>query len=62
MWDEHQRTQKIDFELERIKRDLREQDRELEVLMEACGVEPDHEDPTPQGPPTFPDNTFVLRG
>lgn len=63
MWNERQRSQKIDFELERIKRDLREQDRELEDLMEACGEEPDREEPTLRGPALVcPDDTSVLRG
>ncbi len=33
MWNERQRTQKIGFELERVKRELREQDEQLAELM-----------------------------
>ena len=63
MWNERQRAQKIDVELERIKRDLREQDRELEDLTDACGAEDGDEKPTTrQANPALLNNTFVLRG
>ena len=38
MWNERQRTQKIGFELERVKRELREQHLEMGELMRMCGV------------------------
>ncbi len=63
MWNERQRAQKIDVELERIKRDLREQDRELGGLMDACGVDDGDEKPTTRhSNPALLNNTFVLRG
>jgi hypothetical protein len=40
MWNERQRTQKIHFELERVKRELREQDEALEELMREHFVTP----------------------
>jgi hypothetical protein len=40
MWNERQRTQKIHFELERVKRELREQDEAFEELMRDFDLAP----------------------
>ena len=69
MWNERQRTQKIGFELERVKRELREQHLELGELMRAHGVttvdldqlERTMDTDAPGEPARLP-NTWIIRG